>query len=403
MNQYLYDDDALMAVFDEEQKPKQMKTLFSRYDEYSLYIGLDREKNKPLNKEYYAKLYMRADTKKTDIRRTYQKLTEFFADASSLLIAIYDFLIIIILFINNFYAEQAIFKKLFIFKGMDNTNFYFSEKSKKIGRLVKLEGKKGLNNIKKEKEIIEYNDIHFNTNVENAKNENKDNSVKELISTGNYEKKLKLKTSNINRGNKKSNNIFTATNIENENNGTSKRQIKNIRSALNLKDNPIINKDINSENTLEKEDNQNKFKESILKQKASKFSFNILEIICALIFPCCLKGQLKLKNFINEKALHILYSRLNIILYVRNMLLFDIINKTILYEPKKDIINFLSRPILPLNKNSFEEKDIFYESYKENDFNKFYESYSELVKKQNKKDKEKKLFSLSQKQLNELI
>ena len=79
------------------------------------------------------------------------------------------------------------------------------------------------------------------------------------------------------------------------------------------------------------------------------------------------------------------------------MLLFDIINKTILYEPKKDIINFLSRPILPLNKNSFEEKDIFYESYKENDFNKFYESYSELVKKQNKKDKEKKLFSLSQK------
>jgi len=32
MNQYLYDDDALMAVFDEEQKPKQMKTLFSRYD-----------------------------------------------------------------------------------------------------------------------------------------------------------------------------------------------------------------------------------------------------------------------------------------------------------------------------------------------------------------------------------
>ena len=44
-----------------------MKTLFSRYDEYSLYIGLDREKNKPLNKEYYAKLYMRADTKKTDI------------------------------------------------------------------------------------------------------------------------------------------------------------------------------------------------------------------------------------------------------------------------------------------------------------------------------------------------
>ena len=85
------------------------------------------------------------------------------------------------------------------------------------------------------------------------------------------------------------------------------------------------------------------------------------------------------------------------------MLLFDIINKTILDDPKKDIINFLSRPILSLTKNSFEEKDIFYESYKESDFDKFYESYSALVKKPNKKDREKKLLNLSQKQLKEFI
>jgi len=402
MNQYLYDDDSFIAVFDEEQKPKQMKTLFSRYDEYSLYIGLDRERNKPLNKDYYAKLYMRADTKKTDIRRTYQKLTEFFADASSLLIAIYDFLIIIISYINNFYAEQAIIKKLFIFKGMDNKDFHFSKKSEKIQRLAILGGKKVIKNIKEENSIIEYNDIHFNTNEENVKNENKDSSVKELISNGNYEKKLKLKTLKINEGNKKLNNIFTTTNIENEINETSKRKIKNIRSALNLNENPI-NKDINNINTLEKEDNQNKFKNSIFNQKTNKFSFNILEIISIFIFPCCLKGQLKLKNLINEKALNILYNKLNIILYVRNMILFDIINKTILDDPKKDIINFLSRPILSLTKNSFEEKDIFYESYKESDFDKFYESYSALVKKPNKKDREKKLLNLSQKQLKEFI
>ena len=402
MNQYLYDDDSFIAVFDEEQKPKQMKTLFSRYDEYSLYIGLDRERNKPLNKDYYAKIYMRADTKKTDIRRTYQKLTEFFADASSLLIAIYDFLIIIISYINNFYAEQAIIKKLFIFKRTANKDRHFSKKSEKIQRLAILGGKKVIKNIKEENSIIEYNDIHFNTNAENVKNENKDSSVKELISNGNYEKKLKLKTLKINEGNKKLNNIFTTTNIENEINETSKRKIKNIRSALNLNENPI-NKDINNINTLEKEDNQNKFKNSIFNQKTNKFSFNILEIISIFIFPCCLKGQLKFKNLINEKALNILYNKLNIILYVRNMILFDIINKTILDDPKKDIINFLSRPILSLTKNSFEEKDIFYESYKESDFDKFYESYSALVKKPNKKDREKKLLNLSQKQLKEFI
>ena len=65
MNQYLYDDDAIIAVFDEEQKPIQTKTLFSRYEEYVLYLGLNRESNQPLNLYDYAKIYLRADKKKT--------------------------------------------------------------------------------------------------------------------------------------------------------------------------------------------------------------------------------------------------------------------------------------------------------------------------------------------------
>ena len=44
MNQYLYDDDKIITVFDDEKKPDQIKTLFSRYEEYSLYSGLEREK-----------------------------------------------------------------------------------------------------------------------------------------------------------------------------------------------------------------------------------------------------------------------------------------------------------------------------------------------------------------------
>ena len=75
MNQYLYDDDEMLAIFDEEKKPDQIKTLFSRYEEYSIYSGLEREKTKPLNPNDYAKIYIRADTKKTEIKITYQKLT----------------------------------------------------------------------------------------------------------------------------------------------------------------------------------------------------------------------------------------------------------------------------------------------------------------------------------------
>ncbi len=193
MNQYLYDDDEIIAVFDEEQKPKQTKTLFSRYEEYALYLGLNREITKPLNTFDYAKIYVRADTKKTDIKRTYQKLTEFFADASSLLIFLYDFLVIIFSFINNFYAEQAIIKKLFIFKGMDNKYFDYNTKSEQINKLVTLSSGQIIKSFKPKNAKLEFNDNHFNTNAENAKIENKDYSGKELISTESNGNKLKLR------------------------------------------------------------------------------------------------------------------------------------------------------------------------------------------------------------------
>ncbi|MBQ1832380.1 MAG: hypothetical protein II114_01230, partial [Treponema sp.] len=58
----------------------------------------------------YAMLYIRADTKRTEIKRKYQKLMEFYADASSMLIAIFGILAIIFGFINDFYAEHSIKK-----------------------------------------------------------------------------------------------------------------------------------------------------------------------------------------------------------------------------------------------------------------------------------------------------
>ena len=42
MNQYLYDDDYLIWVFGDDAEARSTKTLFSRYEEYSLYQGLNR-------------------------------------------------------------------------------------------------------------------------------------------------------------------------------------------------------------------------------------------------------------------------------------------------------------------------------------------------------------------------
>ena len=103
MNQYLYDDDFLLWVFGEDDGPKYIRTLFSRYEEYSLYQGLNRTDS---SSDYlnYAKVYLRADTKRTDVKRKYQKFMEFYADASSLLIAIYEIVNIIFNYIDYFYA-----------------------------------------------------------------------------------------------------------------------------------------------------------------------------------------------------------------------------------------------------------------------------------------------------------
>ena len=163
MNQYLYDDDSLIAVFNSEEKPEQTKTLFSRYEEYSLYIGLDREITRPADYKNYAKIYMRSDLKKTEIRRTYQKITEFYADASSILVGIYEFLIIIISIINNFYAENSIVKKLFIFKGINNKYFNIKNRHKKINELLSLNGNN--NNVV----IFSRNNNRLNTNLISTK------------------------------------------------------------------------------------------------------------------------------------------------------------------------------------------------------------------------------------------
>ena len=143
MNQYLFDDDFMFAVFSGDEKPKQIETLFSRYEEYALYMGLGYNPN---NLEY-AKVFIRADTKKTTIKRTYQKLTEFYADASSLLIALYEVLIIIFTYLNNFYAEQSVTKKLFFFKEIGLKPFSTTKNYAKLLEINSLIGTDDMKNL----------------------------------------------------------------------------------------------------------------------------------------------------------------------------------------------------------------------------------------------------------------
>ena len=138
MNQYFTNDDYLIFNFGDDDE-KEKKTLYSRYEEYALYMGFDRIIKKPYNYANFAKIYFRADLKRTIIQRKYQKLMEFYADASSLLIGIYEILCIVFNYIDYFYAYHSLAKHLFFFKELEpSTSFNIYKREIKLKKLYLL-------------------------------------------------------------------------------------------------------------------------------------------------------------------------------------------------------------------------------------------------------------------------
>ena len=130
--------------------------------------------------------------------------------------------------------------------------------------------------------------------------------------------------------------------------------------------------------------------------------FNIFELLGATIFKCCQSKELKIKYTLNEKANLILFSKLDINLFVRNMIILDILNETLIGPSLKHIINFLSSPIITLKGDAKNELALFYQRYKSSDFKKFSDEISELVQISGKKKEEKDLISLANKHLKQL-
>ena len=227
--------------------------------------------------------------------------------------------------------------------------------------------------------------------------------MKDSSSNRNQDSKLFLSTFKRNKIKKNSRNNTTRDFISKYNQKLSSGKIIFSTDSNNLKIENKKSMEMNKLNTLEKEDEINT--SNRIKSDNIRFSFNLCEIIISLLCPCYLSGNLKIKNEFNEKAIDFLYNKLDIILYTRNMILLDIINQTLLDDYKKDIINFLSRPILYLDGKDFKEKkpDIFYLNYTEEDFDKFADGFLNLFQKADKKNREKKLTELSKQKLKELI
>ena len=385
MNQYLMDDDHLLGVFKDYGENVRKKTLYSRYEEYYLYLGLNRSITNPPNIYNYAKIYVRADTKKTDIRRTYQKLMEFYANATSLLIGIFDILVIVFNFIDGFYAENSVSKRIFFLKEFeDNEHFDIFKKGKKI------------------KELISLTDIN---QVDDSTINSFETNFKDIIADKNMFNDSDSKTYNarsqnhINLNNKVKTNSFSFVKDKTDS------MIKKMKLDKNKEE-------LSSASRLEREDRKDNFELSKIKiddlnsnnlPKRNDYYFNVIEIIISSFCKCCMSKNLKMKNNVYTKANDILFNKLDIVTYIRNMILIDIMKDSLYSDSQKDVINFLSRPLLSVNKNENYDSPEFYQNYNENDFTKFYDGITELMQKTNKREKDKNLALLANKDLKEFL
>ena len=424
MNQYLYDDNYLIWVFGDDDDARYIKTLFSRYEEYSLYQGTTRAKG---SSDYtnYAKVYIRADTKRTDVKRKYQKVMEFYADASSLLIALYDVLIIIFNYINQFWAEQNLSKIIFFFKDLEESGLNVKKRGAQIQELLDITGaaaspsKTSQKNSSKEL-LIYRNDNSKNLKKKDSKDidslqeeevqiynakkgKNPDKREKENEKTKPTGKKSKAK----NKGRNNENDYYDdySDNYEKASSNYKGRESKssfNIKYNMNMKNSNKYKYNSKYDDYNESRTEYSNEGEEDFRPEKVKYDFNICEVLGSTVCRCCQSKELKVKYNLNQKANSILFSKLDIVLYVRNMILLDIMNKTFLGTGIKDVINFLSRPIISLKGKEKNELQIFYNNYKPSDFDKFYNEIGELAQKSDKRNEEKLLISLTNQHLKNL-
>ena len=290
---------------------------FSRTENYFIYKGLDRVNIKNDN-DKYAKIYIRVDNKKIEIKKKYQSFLEFYAENSALWFDLFWYLDILISIIYSYESNRILSKKLFIFEGDEDSKVKY----------------------------LQY---------KNSRNESPKSIPSNYV---NIREKEKGKNNITKRGERIPSNDSLSQGIEETNVG-----------YYDLKNN---NKEIN--------------------QRSISLPDVVKVSIC-----CCLKKKLRFKEQLIKQSIDIIEKKLDIFIYIRNMILLDIMYKILIEENNKSYINFLSR-VLVYKKPEKDEKEMndFYKPLEELDLNNLYKLFCDLEKKPEKErtEKEKKIVKL---------
>jgi hypothetical protein len=116
-------------------------------------------------------------------------------------------------------------------------------------------------------------------------------------------------------------------------------------------ENNIGNNDTCENIKIEKEIKENEKKGELINYN----SYNIFEMIWSFTSKCCKTKKFENKTNLIKQSNDLIDDKLDIIFYIRNMFLFQSINR--IYLENKTIINFLSSPIIYLDEEKCEEKN----------------------------------------------
>lgn len=328
---------------------------FSSDESYEDDKGYDRFEVKPYAYNTFAKIYLRSALRRSIVQRKYMKLTEFAANMSSILSEILLILYVVVRYINYFYAQQSVIKKIFQFKDV-----YKNEKNEFV--------------IKKMKDKFVYPQIN--------------NYCKSADITHNKEKL----------------NISKNNNEKKEDNSLKNCSIEDLTSSLTKKifqREPESNSNQNSKILLQKPKTH-----YIYNSNQIGVNMNFFEIIIKCLFPCIKWKQNQIKRKLFNSGFHKLCFQLDVLTYLKKIQEIELI-KYILLEPTMyNMIHFLAKPSISVcnQKNPFDYLELQYNvDVDEKETNDFYEYLKHLSEKPNKTDSEKRLIDFSILQLNNLL
>ena len=136
------------------------------------------------------------------------------------------------------------------------------------------------------------------------------------------------------------------------------------------------------------------------KSKTEKITlqYSIIELLFVFVCPCCEWKKLRMKNILLAKARKKLYFQLDILTYLKNMQLLELLN-FILLDPKENIIlKVLSKPSISLV-NRIDIYDQLHLKYNvdinDEEMNQFYGAMKLLHDKKNRTSIEDRMFKIA--------